>query len=724
MKEVAPTTEEIDAGVDPSLTQLSDQRIGTPYPQHEIEELLDVIPEELQAHYIKRFDDAEKSTNLVKATTGRDGVLFELHRINKVASSGLEEVDFSAIEGLPQISYKGYDAKGLDLSQPATKDLSSVLDLDVPLVHDGQPYAYEVKQYPRMPYGSRAPQVNQLLKYQEASRMGVIAGATVELKGQLDGQFLRWAAGTGVDDLGPIPDVEILYTIDLPSGMEYTFTLKGSQNQGLKFENEHYFEGADRSVVEGIHKSLLERSLIEALDPTQETPEISELLTPHDGDPMKIDTLEEFQTFVQLKKNDLYEKLITKAEDIINLENKNGVDSELAEPEAVKRQLLDLQTFLHQNPDTSPQYRLASEDTPQVLNEALERIEKIQDSQKKRQESPGRAEAHARRLEMGYPAELPEEGIALDIEHVLMDTILSHKKGGQTRSYVDKYRFMGPADLEMYLSDELDREYREIIIHDPVTDEVITHSGVSSIRAERLNDDLQKDNLERAEHILRDSHTRMDELSMLEDLTPEARDELVRLQTIVRGYGVHRKDIEANLSNITNIRQEMIDKIKQTPPQDKANIRRQYEGHIRSSRESLQEAYVMVLGGKKEWNKIAKQVAKDKTSNIIKFAYALNAGEEVRLDEEKIRGDTTGRAAHSELNGGENVYGAGELVYTKSSNGWVLTEINNGSGHYRPSALTLGYVSRVLQNKGIDISRAQLTDSLQRGAQLPDTSII
>ena len=61
---------------------------------------------------------------------------------------------------------------------------------------------------------------NQALKYQTAIERGVVSGATIEVRGRIDIDFLAWAMGTAIDDPGAVPDVEIVYTVDLPSGKE------------------------------------------------------------------------------------------------------------------------------------------------------------------------------------------------------------------------------------------------------------------------------------------------------------------------------------------------------------------------------------------------------------------------------------------------------------------------------------------------------------------------
>ena len=141
--------------------------------------------------------------------------------------------------------------------------------------------------------------------------------------------------------------------------------------------------------------------------------------------------------------------------------------------------------------------------------------------------------------------------------------------------------------------------------------------------------------------------------------------------------------------------------------------------------EELANLYKETIGGDKEWDRIAKRISENIDQNIIKFIYAVDSSGEIIVGEEIIRGDVSGRAAHSELAQGRNVYGAGELAFTKDNDGqWILTEINNGSGHYRPSVLTLSYVKNLLKSKGIGTDRVELRDTLLRGTPPPELTML
>jgi len=60
------------------------------------------------------------------------------------------------------------------------------------------------------------------------------------------------------------------------------------------------------------------------------------------------------------------------------------------------------------------------------------------------------------------------------------------------------------------------------------------------------------------------------------------------------------------------------------------------------------------------------------------------------------------RPTHSQLAQGVPVMAAGELVFelhTKRRATWVLAEINNGSGHYRPKARSLDFALKLFSNE-------------------------
>jgi len=150
------------------------------------------------------------------------------------------------------------------------------------------------------------------------------------------------------------------------------------------------------------------------------------------------------------------------------------------------------------------------------------------------------------------------------------------------------------------------------------------------------------------------------------------------------------------------------------------SLSNEFQSLISAKYKELEQLYIGYLREDK-WRSFAQRIVKTIDHNIIKFIYIVTAEGEIIVQEEKIREVVSGRAAHSELAQGRNVYGAGELAFTKVNDQWVLTEINNGSGHYRPeSHSTLNYVKNLINSKGIYVRDVKLRDSILRGVALRD----
>lgn len=726
-------------------------------------ELLQNVPETLQSKYIKTLKSTLSNKDEVAVRTTIRGLLFELSRIHTVSRQGLENVDFN-LEIPREVAYIGFAKNSKDFSQEPNQKLKSPIDIDVPIVRNGEPYVYEAKSYPRMQYGSLASQRNQLLKYQSSIEQGIVEGATVEIKGRIDQNFLKWATGTSVAETGKIPDVEIIYTFDLPSGGEYRFVLKRSRkNNGLHFQNEgrsttpeatlkiikedtpEQFEemvrkfgsesevlnklSEDRKIINGLQRSILDRSIIDILSSVDIENPPSEL-QPHLADPMTIKSADLFDQYEALRKESIYKKLLSKRE-IINVENKRSAYSEFATREYVEKSLREYQSYLSQNPEMArikKAYVLNSEEDVQaVIGKVMSSIEKVRNFESQRMQLEEGSNSHVRgkRTAMGYSGQ--PEGVALDIEHFIIDAIQeTNKKKGQTgRSYENQERFKDVESLQQYLPDQ-DRRYLEIAIHDPMSGKTERNVDVSETHIKRTSVELLKENIKRAEEKVQQVTTLFTELDQKSDKTVEELNEIKFLGARIRAKEMQERNIEHVKQQIETLKSEKVKQVKaEKNNANKKIIASEYDDRIVQSMEELAGLYKKVLGSEKEWDKIAKRISERIDQNIVKFIYIVTSDGKIVVDEEIIRGDVSGRAAHSELAQGRNVYGAGELVFSKNKNGqWMLSEINNGSGHYRPSVLTLPYVKNLLKSKNIDTNTVELKDTILRGTPPPDLTIL
>ena len=725
--------------------------------------LFAAVPENIQEKYIKTIEGALNNKDEVAVRTAIRGAVFELSRINTVMRQGLEQVDFN-LQIPDKIRFVGYTKKdGFD-AEP-TKEYNSTAELDVPIVRDGKPYIYETKSYPRMLFGSLPTQRNQLLKYQAAIDQGIVDGATVEIKGRIHPYILDWAAGRNIAEEGHAPDVEIIYSMDLPSGAEYRFVLNRSRrNNGLNFQNEgrsgtaevtlkriketdpnHYVElqerfgnddsileklVEDRQVINGIQRAVLDRSIVDILSGVDiENP--PEELVPYLENPMSIKVAGLFDKYESLRQKSIFKKLLDKRT-IINAENTQSAYSEFATHENIEHSVREYQDYLRQNPEMAKIKKAYILDGEEAIKTAISKTEweigKIRDFELRRMQAESDPSNWTRRVraEMGYVGR--PEGVALDLEHIVIDAIQeTNKHEGQTgRSYANPERFKKVEQLGEYLEGQ-DRRYQEIAVYDPLKDKIKRYTDINDGFIEKTEFDLLKENVRRAEKHITDMETRLAELSQKAGLSQDEKLEARFITSRMRSRRMKSRGIADMKARIETLRTEKTKVIRaEKDVAKKRQLASEYDNITKTILEGVANAYQEVVGGKLEWDKFAERVTDRVDQNLIKFAYVATSDGEIIADEEVIRGGTTtGRAAHSELAQGRNVYGAGEIVFSKTSDGnWVLTEINNGSGHYRPSASVLPYVKNLIASKGVDTTFAQTKDALMRGTPLMDVTIL
>ena len=391
----------------------------------------------------------------------------------------------------------------------------------------------------------------------------------------------------------------------------------------------------------------------------------------------------------------------------------------------------EYQAYLQQNPEMArikKAYILDGEESILlVIDKVMALVEKIKSFEMVRKQKEESPENHDRekREEMGY-AGLPE-GVALDIEHITIDAIQEvNKKKGQTgRSYENIERFKDIEAVKQHLPNQ-DRRYLEIAIYDPITGKTERNIDVNDTHIKRTSAELLKENIKRVEEKIRLITSRFEELNQKTDKTPEEVRELKQLTARLKAKEMQGKRVDSVKHSIESLKTEKVAQVKT----EKDNVRKkaiaqEYDEKISKEMEKLADLYKEIIGGDKEWDKIAKRISEKIDQNLIKFIYAVDSNGEIIVGEEIIRGDVSGRAAHSELAQGRNVYGAGELAFSKNKDGqWFLTEINNGSGHYRPSVLTCPFVKKLLELKGIDTSKVEIRDTLLRGTPPPDMTIL
>ncbi|MBT4917579.1 hypothetical protein HON58_04030 [Candidatus Peregrinibacteria bacterium] len=719
------------------------------------------LPPDQQERYINHLKGALKNKDQAGVITGFRGMLFELSRRVILTRQQLEEVG-----GYPEpiyVEYIGYDKKNpqvnkppVKLFKPNRKNKEGDIQNDVTgVLRDGKPYVYETKAYPRRRFGAEygagesAANRNQLLKYQQAINDGSIAGASVEIQGRIDTEFLNWAIGTGLTHEGAIPDVEIIYSMPLPSGREYRFVLKRGRGKGLRFENERSdYTIDDKIVIRGLAQSVRDKSVIGVMtDVNIEIDEDSPLVTAeHIAHPDQITDPEIFEAYNQLRLESIWERLEDKAIDP-SVHDKVAAYDERVTRDYVMQMLTDFEIMLNENPELKAlkwAYVVEESQYDEVVDRVMEDVERIKEYELARKSSKKERRNKVVRDIQGYKG--PAEGYVLDVEHILMDALQNVTKTGEDqkpRSYSDISRFMNLRELKGRLADE-DRSYLEITTYDPTRDshdsKVI--SGIEDREEQaRLIGEYERtieiENLKRAEARLQKLLKKYQQLHKVgkENRDEEQDSEYRDLQKQLSGYNSglnnrlnHQKSrlnalLEAKEEELRPLqnamkdvrgyiestgigldsraaREQVIEKLRDTSAK--------YRAAARPIKQEILQTYREIFA--RDWESFAiREIAREE-ANLMKMIYVVTPEGEVIVEEEGIRGATdNSRAAHSELAQGRNIYAAGELAFEKIDGEWVLTEINSGSGHYRPSQDTLEYGKAVIcEQLGVDPKDARL----------------
>lgn len=731
------------------------------------------LPVDEQNRYLDHLKGTIGKKDEAGVITGFRGILFELSRRAMLLRQGLEETGESADP--IYVEYLGYDKADPQLDKhptklyiPNIKNPAGDIQIDIKgVVRNGKPFVYETKAYPRRQFGAEygageaVTQRNQLLKYQKAISDGQIAGASVEIQGRIDPSFLNWAIGEGLTDEGTIPDVELIYSLPLPSGREFRFVLKRGRGEGLKFENEKSdYTVDDKIIIRGLAQSVRDKSISRlimdvAIAPDTEHPLVTAENIAH---PENITNPEVFEAYNKLRLQSIWDRLEDKAIDPPVIDKVSAYD-ERANREYVMQMLVDFENMLNENPAMKAMkgaYVVEPSQYDEVVDKVMEEVGKIRDYENARRISRGEKRMQVVRNLKGYKG--PKEGFPLDVEHILMDALQNVTKTGEDqkpRSYSDTSRFIDLKSLKGHL-EEQDRAYLEIVVYDPQTgrqnSKIVTGRGAAEGQQKTIEEherNLVLENLKRAETRLAMILKRYEELHKLgkENRDDELEEEYRKLQSSLSGYnsGLNNR-LKKQKTEIAELEKTKKDEIaplesamkdiraylasagitlddkaaRQQVIQGLRDVSEKYAGSIIGKKQEMAETYRQMFA--KDWDTFTLREISRQAANLMKMIYVVTPEENVVVEEERIRGAAdSGRAAHSELAQGRNIYAAGELAFQKIDGEWVLTEINIGSGHYRPTQEVLEYGRTVIcEQLGINPgdSRLKVRNSIFRGLDI------
>lgn len=302
------------------------------YPDYEQTRIMyDALRKQLPREFVRKKyphgyapdDNMLTAKEKKKLVAEMNGAIFEMQRINEMQSKPSVTVDLSLVDKIP-VQYVGYDenASWQTIMKPMGskykaraphKEINGQMELDVPIRLNRKPdvpYIYEVKDYRMDIWGEPFLRtVNQLLKYNSAVENKQTSGATVEVRGRISEKFIHWLFAKN----DHLPNVEIVYSMPLPSGREYRFVLKHSKmSNNLGIESK-WVDGAtpeDLQVIKGIksankpgYRNLMSDTLtrFSVID----FPEEEEL---HDINPRKMDRFSNLVKYQYLINSKIWER--------------------------------------------------------------------------------------------------------------------------------------------------------------------------------------------------------------------------------------------------------------------------------------------------------------------------------------------------------------------------------------------------------------------------------
>lgn len=753
------------------------------------------LPPNIHARYVTRFEQStNQKLNGAERYTYTQGTILELTRL-KEAVNNPEALVLFDLPSIGKITYQPVSD-----TSPKTTEALRAEDFDLLTQRQDKEGAthtgiVETKYSPRRLFGKELKDRDQLIRFNELVKQGKMGSASVEITGRVDPDFLSWAIGSGIGDAGALPHVELIYTMQLPSGADYRLVIKDAKNgHGASFKNEdRTYTKEDLQVISGLRRSLLDRSFINILEgrvlPTRAEdlflPEALSGITPDEAQAIRkkviagaadpftsLTTREEFLVYEANRQREIYTRLINKRE-LINTRNELAAyrfETDEAAERAAREIFLGYQTMLKHNErlaSIKQAYVVSETQYETVISLMVERISRLRAGERTRAEKEAREPV----TRTGYKG--PKEGLALDLEHVMLDAIqeIQSKSGGKSRgrSYEDaEQKYFTPEKLLEFLSDpNLNRRHSMVEVYDPLlktaegAEGKLSKDPVFTIEKPSIEvqEDIARENIKRSMEKLEIFQRDVLELQLKESRNIEEEGQLRVAKSLIARYTKNESLVSGHTTRINRLqtqKKERVDvlnaerariveplaaaKKAKLPKgeiaaiqadvkihQDELNQRlratdEEFKAKIRAERFGLESLYRTIFTDR-VWNDFAQHVQKASEQNILKLIYVVRGDEKVLFDEEKVRAEVTGRAAHSEPAEGQNVYGAGEIAFEKTGTGeWVAVELNNGSGHFRPSAETLPYVraqmDRVFQGK-IDLSRMKLKDTLLRGAELP-----
>lgn len=587
-------------------------------------------------------------------------------------------------------------------------------------------------------------------------------GASFTIAGRLDPDFLNWAKVSGRDDLGPIPDIELCYRFILPSGAAYHFILKAARNFSARPANnpEHWSE-RDHQVVRGLTRYFSDAAhrrsfdLFTELDAAEFPEETRELA----ASPLSINSWLELTRFHHAWCEVLYDKVLNAVEDPrVTYRRDPWLNAEYADSgyflERVQDRLIrmpDEQTFF------PPEFlKLDESGRARFVQHYARKLFEICNAERVRCKAESASpQMHEARKALGYAG--PAEGFPLPLDYMLMDMIIDMTRFDKYRA--DKAKAKGIEPSQVRVPVRLGRSYHHpewflradelrstlealpsqrrirVTLEDPLSEgRLVEYPGN---QMDILPDRIQATNivrlraaLDRCRNAIRADagkagwNRMVARVSKLDDAVALAEDAFA----LAREMRAERmQKAEHRYAGNADYRDKMRAARAES---DQAVVEAQ--NRLRTARESLIYLYRAFMPGVHESTCVRIHAIVD--AEEATFIYSIGGSSIPVFSCTEL----DFKRCHSEALGGTNMYGGGELRFTRHRHDfvryqdwaafdttyrasserqpWRPTRLDDASGHYEPGFSTLQFSRNIivplLEQQGFDTSALIVGDAL------------
>lgn len=611
----------------------------------------------------------------------------------------------------------------------------------------------------RIPYGQHTHIRDELEDKQSLIERGEIEAYSVTIHGRVNKQFLDWLSGATLDGHDPIPDIEILYSLSLPSGRTYTFVLKAARNYSLKPPNPvEEFSPGDQSVIDCLGKYFI-------LPAHKKSPAIFSEFRRGDfseEQQMQLDNLEE------VKDVDTYRALLaTWQRSVIQqlLESEKEFEAAFAHlsEDSVPADSGSFASFCEERLRCLPYeqefhppkfFELDEAERRQFMARYVPRAFSIiaEERERREREDP---EAREGRRALGYRG--PDGGYYLPLDHMLMDMIIDMKKRdryrvaaaqeqgispdqvevppGLGRPYEIDDQFFRVEDLPGILSGlETDKRFPRTIklrVYDPMRPQRYSEHPIERARA--LMKEISETNRKRFDAVLSEfekmqaERIRLGLATEIEITCSMVFRKLWRSTSrrIERGLVKLEEVEQARKAEFATLHKEL--QARSAPKAERDQVFQARRAHYEQKTEKIQ-ASIDADYEKGEWlwhtfmpTSYLQSAVRGHSivdSRVVKCIYSIGSDGQERLSLEVPMKHGDRRHTHSQQLGGGSMYGGGELYlvqhdrifhnlsvweafdrWLKTPEGrqqWRAGELNNFTGHYMIFSDTLPYSAAVM----------------------------